>query len=131
MSPNDQFLVANVDGLGGQDLYVANTRDLCQGYLTSLLSTGTALTAGVRYDRVVPGWANLYVYNLVDYSATYLGRLLARPDGFQGSFQSNTIGKWNLAVDDVFHVGNFDGRTPRLDDLVVHNDAITTSSSVC
>jgi hypothetical protein len=202
----DQFYVANVNGIDGKDFYVTNTSDWCTGYLGSMLSTGTELSTGVRYDQTVPGWGNilagdkfvvgdldgngqedlyafngtdypvpylgvlrsigttgaldvpvlhentvdgwgamkandrflvgnidgtggrdLYVYNLVDWSSKYVGRLLANPYGFQGNLQANVIGKWNLAVGDVFLVANVDGKpgaTPAIDDLVVHNDSV-------
>jgi len=202
MMPGDQFFVANIDGSGGKDLYVINNTDWCCGYLLSLLSTGTGLVKGARYDQVIPGWANflpgdqylvgdfagngkeglysfnaadwpqpylgvlrslgtgvldvpilhegsvegwgalkphdrflvanvngiggsdLYVANAEDWSEKYLGRLVATQSGFQGSWQSNQIGKWKLASDDVYHVVNYAGATgaSALDDLVAHID---------
>ena len=205
IKPGDQFLVANIDGLGGKDLYVANTSDWCAGYLISLLSNGTSLNKGSRYDQTLPGWGNLlggdqffvgrfdssdreglYAFNGTNYPVPYLGvfrsvgggaldvpvlhegsvegwaqlkpndrflpanvdglpgtdlfvsnfqdwgshkyvgHMVVSEDGFRGDWQDGTLGKWNLAAGDVFHVGNFDG-TPSggtaLDDLVVHNDA--------
>jgi hypothetical protein len=203
MKPGDQFYVANVDGTGGKDLFVVNNTEWCAGYLMSLLSTGTALVEGPRYDQVLGNWANLmpgdkyvvadfegrgndglYVFNGTDWSVPYLGvlrssgtgqldvpimyqqsadgwglmkpndrfmaanvdgqggtdlfvsntldwggtrylgRLISNAEGFTGSYQTNQIGKWTLANDDVFHVANFNGTTGgvSLDDLIVHID---------
>jgi hypothetical protein len=202
MKPGDQFYVANIDGLGGKDLYVVNNTDWCSGYLLSLLSTGTTLVKGTRYDQMLGGWADLrpgdqyfvgdfertgreglyafngsdwptpylgvvrslgsgaldvpilhekyvpgwdelkthdrflpanidgqggtdlFVRNMLDYPDRYIGRLIARPEGFQGSWQMNQVGKWNLANADVYHVANFAGGTAAssLDDLIVHVD---------
>lgn len=208
MKANDKFFVANLDGQGGKDLYVFNASgDWKEGYLMPLISTGTELVPGTRYDKQVPGWddlrrgdqffvadfdgdgnedlyvfngtdwaavylgvmrstgvgtvevpilhegyiygwdllkphdtfwvanieglgrRDLYVSNTADWGATrYLGRLVARPDGFVGSFDEDQVGAWQLGSKDVFYVANINGQpsgTVPLDDLVAQNGVIS------
>jgi hypothetical protein len=86
-------------------------------------------------DRFLPAnvdgqdGTDLFAVNFVDWGThKYVGHLVAHADGFRGAWQDGTLGKWTLGAADVFHVGNFDG-TPggatALDDLVVHNDAVS------
>jgi hypothetical protein len=140
--PGDQFYVANVNGTGGKDLYVSNTTDWCVGYVDSLLSTGTELTGGARYDQTIPGWANilpgdtylvgdlngdgredLYAFNGTNYPVPYLGVL--RSSGVTGTLDvpilhESTVDGWGaMKANDHFLAANIDGVGGR--DLYVYN----------
>jgi IgA Peptidase M64/FG-GAP-like repeat len=59
MKPGDQFMVADVDGDGKDDLIVFNGRDFNVGYLLVLRSTGNDLQFVRRYDDTLPGWGSM------------------------------------------------------------------------
>jgi hypothetical protein len=146
--PGDTYFVGDLDGNGRQDLYAFNGTDYPVPYLGVLRSTGTtgALDVPILHQSSVDGWGamkandrflvgnvdgtggrDLFVYNLLDWSAKFVGKLLASPSGFQGNLQVNSVGKWPLGVGDVFLLANVDGQpgaSPPVDDVVAHNDAV-------
>jgi hypothetical protein len=140
MKPNDQFFVANLDGLRGEDLYGFNGDDWSMSYLEMLRSTGNNLSAVRRFDRILPGWDemrrndrwdvadvdgdakdDLYVYDARDWSTEYLGTFRSTGANLTGGWQDDWIGSWNLGPGDDLHVINFNGGAG-WDDLVASND---------
>lgn len=139
--PNDKFFVANLDGQGGQDLFVFNVGNWKMGYLMSLISTGTELVPGVRYDGTVPGWdklkggdqffvANfdgdddddLYVFNGSDWSCPYLGVMRSIGGGAVDVpvLHENVVPGWDkMKQHDRFFTANIDGQGGK--DLYVMN----------
>lgn len=132
MKPGDQFFIANIDGTGGKDVYVANNSDWCAGYLLSLLATSTGLVKGARHDQVIAGWANLlpgdqylvadfegtgreglYVFNGTDWPMPYLGVLRSLGGGALDVpiLHQGYIEGWDAMMPhDRFVVANVDGQ---------------------
>ena len=140
MKPGDQFMVADVDGDGKDDLVVFNGNDFSVGYLLILRSTGNDLQFVRRYDDTLPGWgsmkpndrffvarfnrdrrADLYVSNLQDFSIGYLLMLSSNGSGydFVRRFDQTLPGWGDMKFADQFFVGDFNGDT--LSDLYVFN----------
>jgi len=140
MKPGDQFIVADVDGDGKDDIVVFNGSDFSVGYLLILRSTGRDLQFVRRYDDTLPGWgsmkahdkffvasfnagrrADLFVSNQQDFSIGYLLMLASNGAGydFVRRFDQTLPGWGDMKPADQFFVGDFnhDG----LSDLFVFN----------
>jgi hypothetical protein len=127
---NDRFFVGDLTGDGKADLVVFNGLDWSMPYVGTLTSTGAGFQLTRRYDGDIPGWgglarndelflgdfngdgkADLYIFNGLDWSMSYVGlfrsvrnsfRLVARYDG-------DIPGWGGLASHDRLHVGDFNG----------------------
>lgn len=140
MKPGDQFMVADVDGDGKDDIVVFNGTDFSVGYLLMLRSTGNDLQFVRRYDDTLPGWgsmkandkfyvaklnadkrADLFVSNQRDFSIGYLLMLASNGSGYSvmRRFDQTLPGWGDMKPNDEFFVGDFnrDG----LSDLYVFN----------
>jgi hypothetical protein len=138
MKPQDRHYVGDFNGDGKKDLFVFNGREWAMAYLGMLKSSGSDLLMVKRYDDNAPGWqmrtndrhyisdvngdgkADLFVYNLLDWSNKYLGIMVSNGTSLTCSRKENRIGEWNLGFDDMFEPCNCDG-VPGRRDLLVHN----------
>jgi len=140
MREKDQLFVMDFNGDGRSDLSFFNGIDWETEYMGIFGCTANAKIALIqRYEGLIPGWNmrrsdryhvadvdgdgddDLVVYNAADWPTQYLGIL--ESDGaneFQGSWQSDWIGAWNLGANDEFHVADFRG-AGGWDDLIVYN----------
>lgn len=140
MRPGDQFMVADVDGDGRDDIVVFNGSDFSIGYLLILRSTGNNLQFVRRFDDTLPGWgsmkrndrflvghnarsrrANLFVSNQHDFSIGYLLMLASNGSGFDfvRRFDQTLPGWGDMKPADQFFVADFNG--DRTSDLFVFN----------
>ena len=140
MKPGDQFMVADVDGDGRDDIVVFNGSDFSVGYLLVLRSTGSDLQFVRRYDDTLPGWgsmkandkffvakfnpgprADLFVSNQQDFSIGYLLMLASNGSGydFVRRFDQTLPGWGDMKHGDEFFVGDFN--SDGLSDLFVFN----------
>lgn len=140
MKPGDQFMVADIDGDGKDDIVVFNGSDFSVGYLLILRSTGNDLQFVRRFDDSLPGWgsmkrhdkflvscfnrghrADLFVSNQKDFSVGYLLMLASNGSGydFVRRFDQNLPGWGEMKPGDEFFVGDFNG--DGLSDLYVFN----------
>lgn len=140
MKPGDQFMAADVDGDGKDDIVVFNGRDFSIGYLLILRSTGNDLQFVRRYDDQLPGWgsmkrndkffvanfnpgrrADLFVSNQQDFSIGYLLMLSSNGSGFDfvRRFDQTLPGWGDMKPADEFFVGDSNG--DGLSDLFVFN----------
>jgi len=132
MRPSDQFHVGDWNGDGRVDLMVFNGPAWIYPYLELLMSDGTSLHMGHRYDSVMPGWqmrptdqhfvgdfngdgkSDLFVFNGDAWIIAYLG--LLRSTGSQLSmvrrYDGNAPG-WQMRRNDRHYVGdlNHDGKS--------------------
>ena len=125
---NDKFFVADFDGDGKKDLFVFNGLDWSTRYFAMIISSGSSLSVIRRFDTNLPGWqmnkndqyfvgdytgdgkSDLFVFNGTDWSVRYFGML--RSTGTDLVFTQrydNTLAGWNMAKDDRFYIGDFDG----------------------
>ncbi len=142
MKPGDQFMVADVDGDGKDDIVVFNGTDFSVGYLLLLRSTGNDLQFVRRYDDTLPGWgsmkandkffvadfnankrADLFVSNQHDWSVGYLLMLASNGSGynFTRRFDQTLPGWGDMKRGDQFFVGDFDA--DKRSDLYIFNGA--------
>lgn len=140
MKSGDQFMVADVDGDGKDDVLVFNGSDFSIGYFLILRSTANDLQFVHRYDDTLPGWgsmkrndkffvanfnrghrADLYVSNQQDFSVGYLLMLASNGSGydFVRRFDQTLPGWGDMRSGDAFFVGDFSG--DGLSDLFVFN----------
>ena len=143
MLPGDQFMVADFDGDGRDDILVFNGSDFAIGYLLMLRSTGNDLQFVRRYDDELPGWgsmkrndtfyvanfnrdrrakrADLFVSNQRDFSVGYLLMLASNGNGydFVRRFDQTLPGWGDMKPGDQFIVGDSNG--DGLSDLYVFN----------
>jgi hypothetical protein len=136
MTAGDQFYVGDFNTDGRQDLFVFNGVNWAIPYLGMLSSTGSALTATVRYDGNVPGWqmrkndrhwiaevngrAGLFVYNWQDWATEYLGTMVSSGGSLSASWRADWVGEWNLGGIDQFVPCDYEGAGGQRD-LFVHN----------
>ncbi len=139
LAEHDHLIVGDFDGDGKDDIFIFNGEDWSMPYLGMFRSTGNALEIVNRYDGDVPGWgglarhdkflkadingdrrADLFAYNLVDWSEEYLGRMISTGTGLRASFTGDWVGEWNLGGGDRFEVCNYQGLTGQ-PNLFVHN----------
>jgi hypothetical protein len=140
MRSHDDFFVADFDGDGRDDIYVANLKDWRVGYLEMLRSTGTSLAFVRRFDDTLPGWDSmkehdkfyvadldadkrqeLYVFNGRDWRVGYLEMM--RSTGTNLSFVrrfDDTLPGWDrMKRHDEFYVADLDADGAQ--DLYVFN----------
>lgn len=135
----DQFIVADFNADGKDDLFLFSASSWSKPYLGLLRSTGTGLVGAKRYDDAIPGWQmkagdqyhvgdfnadgkdDLFVFNGSDWGPKYLGMLSAGPNTLSRTklYVDKLASGWNMAAGDVHLVGdiNGDGR----DELYVFN----------
>ena len=134
MKPGDQFLVADFDGDGRDDILVFNGRDFSVGYLLMLRSTGNDLQLVRCYDDELPGWgsmkandtffaanfsrerrakrADLFVSNQQDFSVGYLLMLASNGSSFEflyAGFDETLPGWGDMKPGDQFLVADING----------------------
>ncbi len=127
---NDQFLVADLNGDGKDDLIVVNTDDWAIPYIGLLRSTGNGFWMTHRYDGDIPGWGglarhdeffvgdlngdgrdDLVIFNGQDWSMTYVGLFVSSPAGYTMTrrYDGDIPGWGGLARNDRLILGDFDG----------------------
>jgi IgA peptidase M64/VCBS repeat protein len=136
---NDQYLVADFNGDGRDDVVAFNATDWAMPYLGLLRSTGTGLECVARFDGVVPGfWTltagdrfyaadfdgdgrrDLFVFNGSSWSMAYLGLLRSTGTSLAGvARHDGGLPGWTMRPGDRHFVGDFDGDLR--DDLYVFN----------
>jgi len=112
MKEGDEFLVADYNGDGKDDLVVLNTKDWAVGYLLMLESNGNAFSVTKRYDDVLPGWDSMRPHDEL-WSADING------DGKEGIIIRN-FGDWDKGYVGVIEsdgkalsmVRRYDGKLP-------------------
>ena len=140
MKPNDQFVVADVDGDGRKDIVVFNGQDWSIGYLLVLQSTGNDLRFVRRFDDTLPGWGSmkrndqffvadfnadnredLYISNQRDFSIGYLEMLESTGSNFAFTRRFDQVlpGWGDMKRNDQFLVADFNGDSRK--DLYVFN----------
>jgi len=140
LARNDQLFTGDFDGDGRSDLYVFNGLDWSMSYVGMFRSTGNDLQMTSRFDGDIPGWgglarndrlyagdfdadgrSDLYIFNGLDWSMSYLGMFHSTGGGlaFANRFDGDVPGWGGLAAHDQFLPAdiNGDGRT----DLFVYN----------
>ncbi|MDB5306737.1 MAG: hypothetical protein JWO38_939 [Gemmataceae bacterium] len=128
-APGDQYVVADFDGDGKDDLVVFNGADWNTPYLGLLHSTGTGFQCVARYDGAVPGFwtfkpgdkilvgdfdgdgkADVALFNGANWSAPYLGVLRSTGTHLAGVHRyDGTVPGWAMKPGDQFTVADFDG----------------------
>ncbi|HEX2785521.1 MAG TPA: M64 family metallopeptidase [Ilumatobacteraceae bacterium] len=138
---HDQFYVGDFNGDGKDEVVVFNGDDWVMPYLGLLADDGAnGLRLIARYDGDIPGWGglakndkfyvgdfngdgkdDLYVFNGLDWSMTYVAMLRSTGTGFTlvRRFDGDIPGWGGLAKNDQLHVGDFDGDGK--DDLYIFN----------
>ncbi len=141
LAPNDQLFVGDFSGDGKADLYIFNGADWSMSYVGMFRSTGADLAMTSRFDGDIPGWgglaskrsaatsatstrdrrADLYIFNGVDWSMSYLGMFRSTGTGLAMAhrYDGDVPGWGGLASHDQFLPADLtgDGRT----DLFVYN----------
>lgn len=134
---NDQYLIADFNADGKDDLYVFNGKDWGPEYMLLLKSNGSSYDYVIRYDDALPNWnmndndqyyvadidgnnkEDLYVYNPKDWSTEWIGTALSSGSGLSvATKQSDWIGGWNMGLIDKLIVDN---RKSGRDNLYIHN----------
>jgi hypothetical protein len=140
LARNDLFYVGDFDGDGKQDLFVFNGADWSMTYVAMLRSSGFGFDLVRRFDGDIPGWgglasrdqlfvgdfsgngkADLYIFNGLDWSVSYVGMFRSTGADLQmtSRFDGDIPGWGGLARNDRLYVGDFnnDGK----DDLYIFN----------
>ncbi len=138
MRPTDQHFVGDFDGDGKADMYVFNGDAWSMAYLGMLRSNGTSLSMSARYDGNAPGWqmrkndrhyiadlngdgkADLVVFNSLDWSPVYLGRMMSTGLALHCDYATTWIGGWHLGTADQFETSHYAGGSGK-NTLLVHN----------
>jgi hypothetical protein len=148
--PNDQFYIGDFNGDGKDEVAVFNGVDWVMPYLGLLADNGAdGLRLIARYDGDIPGWGglaksdkfyvgdftgdgqqDLFVFNGLDWSMTYVAMLQSTGFGFQlvRRFDGDIPGWGGLARNDQLFVGDFSG--DGLADLYIFNGADWSMSYV-
>jgi len=126
---HDQYLIADFNGDGKDDVVVLNKTDWDMPYLGLLRSTGTGLECVARYDGSIPwfwsfsagdsllagdfdgdGKKDLFIFNGTSWSIAYVGLLHSTGTGLQGyGRHDGSVPGWSLSSGDHPYVGDFDG----------------------
>ena len=139
--PNDRFYVGDYNGDGKDEVAVFNGSDWVKPYLGLLADDGNnGLQLIARYDGDIPGWGgfaandvfyvgdfngdgkqDLFVFNAVDWSMTYIAMLRSNGSSFAlvRRFDGDIPGWGGLARNDQVYIGDFSG--DRRADLFIFN----------
>ncbi len=129
--PGDQFFVGDFNGDGKDEVAVFNGSDWALAYLGLLADDGNdGLRLIARYDGDIPGWGglarndrfsvgdfsgdgkkDLFVFNGLDWSMTYVAMLRSTGTGFNlvRRFDGDIPGWGGLARNDQVFAGDFSG----------------------
>jgi hypothetical protein len=134
---HDEYMVADFNGDGKDDLYITNTQDWSPEYVLMLRSNGSGYDFVRRYDDALPGWNmqngdifftadlngdskdDLMIYNYSNWSTEYLARAITDGLSLSVNYQGDWIGGWNLGgVDKITIARQQSGK----DEVFIHND---------